>query len=99
MYFLGVSELLAVKVLVLNLKFSSKASISVRSQRLLYTATCICPLGAHIFCPFSRDRRLSISQSLKMYYFYGKISRGHIACPLYGGSPYLRESVIRGSTV
>ena len=34
-----------------------------------------------------------------MYYFYGKINRGHIACRLYGGSPYLEESVIGGSTV
>ena len=34
-----------------------------------------------------------------MYYFYGKINRGHIVCPLYGSSLYLRESAIRGSTV
>ena len=34
-----------------------------------------------------------------MYYFYGKINRGHVVCQLYGGSPYLRESVMGGSTV
>ena len=34
-----------------------------------------------------------------MYYFYGKLNRGHIVHPSYGGSPYLRESVIGGSTV
>ena len=34
-----------------------------------------------------------------MYYFYGKINWGHVVCPLYGGDPYLRESVMKGSTV
>ena len=34
-----------------------------------------------------------------MYYFYGKINQGHIVCPLYGGGPYFRESVMRCSTV
>ena len=34
-----------------------------------------------------------------MYCFYGKINRGHVVCPLYGGSPYLRESIMGGSTV
>ena len=34
-----------------------------------------------------------------MYYFYGKINRGHADCLLYGGSPYLGESVMGGSTV
>ena len=33
-----------------------------------------------------------------MYYFYGKINWGHIVCPLCGGSPYLGESVMGGST-
>ena len=30
---------------------------------------------------------------------YGKVNWGHIVCPLYGGSLYLRESVMGGSTV
>ena len=34
-----------------------------------------------------------------MYYFYGKINQGHIVCPLYGGGPYLGESIMGGSTV
>ena len=34
-----------------------------------------------------------------MYYFYGRVNRGHIACPLYGGCPYLGLSVMGGSTV
>ena len=34
-----------------------------------------------------------------MYYFYGKINWGHIVCPLYGGGPYLRESIMGGSPV
>ena len=33
-----------------------------------------------------------------MYYFYGKVNQRHV-CPLYGGSPYLGESIIGGSTV
>ena len=33
------------------------------------------------------------------YHFYGKINRGHIVCPVYGGGPYLGESVMRCSTV
>ena len=46
-----------------------------------------------MFCPLhalSRDRRLSVSRMLKMYYYYGKVNRGR---------PYLRESVMGGSTV
>ena len=34
-----------------------------------------------------------------MYYFYGKINRGHVVRQLYGGGPYLGESVMGGSTV
>ena len=36
-----------------------------------------------------------------MYYFYGKINREHVVCPLYayGCGPYLGESVIGDSTV
>ena len=34
-----------------------------------------------------------------MYYFYGKFNRGHVVCQLYGGSPYLGESVMGGSSV
>ena len=34
-----------------------------------------------------------------MYYFYGKVNRGHVVCPLYRGGLYLRESVTGGSTV
>ena len=34
-----------------------------------------------------------------MYYFYGKVRRGQMICPLYGGSPLLGGSVIRGFTV
>ena len=34
-----------------------------------------------------------------MHYFYGKVNRGHVVCPLYGGNPYLGESVMGGSTV
>ena len=34
-----------------------------------------------------------------MYYFYGKINWGHVICPLYGGGPYLGESVMGGFTV
>ena len=34
-----------------------------------------------------------------MYYFYGKINRGHVVCQLYGGGPYLGESFMGGSTV
>ena len=34
-----------------------------------------------------------------MYYFYGKINQGRAACLLYGGGPYLGESVTGGSTV
>ena len=56
-------------------------------------------LWGHTFCPLSGDRRSSVSRRLKMYYFYGKINWGHIVCPLYGGSQYLGESVMGGSTV
>ena len=68
----------------------------VHSWRLFCTATY--PLG-HVFCSLSGDRRLSISRRLKMYYFYGKVNRGHVVCPLYRGGLYLRESVVGGSTV
>ena len=34
-----------------------------------------------------------------MYYFYGKINRGQVVCPLHGGGLYLGESVMGGSTV
>ena len=34
-----------------------------------------------------------------MYYFYGKVIQGHVVCPLYGGCPYIGESVVGGSTV
>ena len=34
-----------------------------------------------------------------MYYFYGKINRGHVVCLLWGGSPYLRESIMGDFTV
>ena len=34
-----------------------------------------------------------------MYNFYGKVSWGHVVCLLYGGDPYLRESVMGGSGV
>ena len=34
-----------------------------------------------------------------MYYFYGKVSQRHVVCPLYGGIPYLGESIMGGSTV
>ena len=56
-------------------------------------------LVRHIFCPLSGDRRLSVSQRLKMYYFYDKINWGRIVYLLYGGGPYLRESVMGGSIV
>ena len=36
---------------------------------------------------------------VEIYYFYGKINWGYVVCPLYGGNLYLRESVMRGSTV
>ena len=52
-----------------------------------------------MFCPLSGERRLSVSRRLKMYYFYGKVNRGHVVCPLYIGGPYLRESIMGGSTV
>ena len=32
-------------------------------------------------------------------YFYGKVNRGHVDCPLYRGGPFLRESIMGGSTV
>ena len=44
MYFVGAAELLFVQILMLISHFSSRASISVHSQRLFYTATS--PLGA-----------------------------------------------------
>ena len=31
-----------------------------------------------------------------MYYFYDKIILGHVVCLLYGGCPYLGESVMGG---
>ena len=34
-----------------------------------------------------------------MYYFYGKINRGQVICPLYRGCPLFGGSVIRGFTV
>ena len=34
-----------------------------------------------------------------MYYFYGRVNRGHVACPLYGGCPYLGVFIMGGSTV
>ena len=34
-----------------------------------------------------------------MHYFYGKVNQGVSCCPLYGGSPYLGKSVMRGFTV
>ena len=34
-----------------------------------------------------------------MYYFCGKVNQGHVFCQFYRGSPYLRESVMGGSTV
>ena len=34
-----------------------------------------------------------------MHYFYGKVNWGRVVCPLYGGSPYLGESVMGGSIV
>ena len=34
-----------------------------------------------------------------MYCFCGEINWGHVVRPLYGGGPYLRESVVGGSTV
>ena len=88
MHFLDTAELQTVEILILISIFSPEASIFVCSQRLFYTATC--PLG---------DRRLSVSQRLKMYYFYDKVSWGHVVCPLYGGDLYLVESVMGGSTV
>ena len=33
-----------------------------------------------------------------MYYFHGKVNRGHVVCSLYGGGLYLGESVMGGST-
>ena len=59
-------------------------------------------LWGHVFCQLSRDRRLFISQRLKKCSFYGEINRGGgggIVCPLHGGSPYLGESVMGGSTI
>ena len=50
-------------------------------------------LWGHVFCPLSGGRRL------KMYCFYGRVNRGHVACPLYRGCPYLGVSVMGGSTV
>ena len=54
----------------------------------------LCPFLEAVLYSYSsfggmRCKRLSISQRLKMYYFYGKINWRHIVCPLYGGSPYL----------
>ena len=73
-------------------QFSSESSIFVCFLRLFYTATF---LWGHVFYPLSGDRRLSISRWLKMYYFYGKVNRGHVVCPLYGGGgQYLRESIM-----
>ena len=56
-------------------------------------------LWGHVFCLLSGGRRLSVSQRLKMYCFYGRVNRGHVACPLYRGCPYLGVSVMGGSTV
>ena len=36
---------------------------------------------------------------VKMYAVNAAIGRGHVVCPLYGGCPLLRVSIIRGSTV
>ena len=33
-------------------------------------------LWGHVFCPLSRDRRVSVCQRLKMCYFYGKDNQG-----------------------
>ena len=34
-----------------------------------------------------------------MYYFNGKVNRGHVVCPLYRGGLYLGESDMGGTTV
>ena len=47
-------------------------------------------------CP---DHEFSLSQRLKMYYFNGKLNRGHMVCPLYRGCLYLGESLIKDFTV
>ena len=56
-------------------------------------------LWGHMFCLLSGDGRLTVSQRLKIYYFYGKVDRGYVVCLLYRGSPYLGESIMEGSTV
>ena len=93
MYFLDATELLSIEILMLSSYFSPEASMSVCCRRLFCTA------WGHVFCPLSKDGRLFVSRRLKMYYFYGKINWGHADYPLYGGSQYLRESVMGGFTV
>ena len=39
------------------------------------------------------------ARSISITHYYGKINWGHTVCPLYGGGPYLGESVMGGSTV
>ena len=34
-----------------------------------------------------------------MHYFYSKVNRGHVDCPMYRGGPYLGEYVMGGSTL
>ena len=39
-------------------------------------------LWGHMFCPLSRDRRLSVSRRSKIYYFSGKVNWAHVVYPL-----------------
>ena len=93
MYFLGTAEQLNVNFDT-NLnnfypRFQSRSALGGYFVQLLV-------FSGHMF---SRDRQSSVSWRLKLCCFYGKINQGHVVRPLYGGGPYLRESVMGDSTV
>ena len=86
MYFLGVAELLSVKILMLISRFSARDfDLCLLLEAILYSYLCT-----------SSVRCLEIGgyPYLGGCYFYGKINQGHVVCPLYGGGPYLREFVM-----
>ena len=70
---MGLTLVVIIKSLIFFSTISSKTQIFVHSWRLFCTAIV---LWGHVFCLLSGDGRLSISQRLKMYYFYGKVDRG-----------------------
>ena len=61
-----------------------------------YTATC--PLGARFLSVVRRSKVVRISEVENVLFLWQRQS-GHVACPLYGGCPYLGVSVMGGSTV